>query len=197
MKQKIVVFSLIFLVACFIFSDEWSRRDTWQQPEKVMDLIGVKPGMVIGIAGAGRGYFTFKMAPRVGPTGHIFANEINEKKLNYIKKKYRREKIQNITPIRGLVEDPLFPQGKMDMVFMCYVFHHLEKPVEFMINIKPSLKPNANVVILEQDPSKTGSFHFLETEVIKKKIKAAGYKIVRIETFLSKDNIFICRPENQ
>jgi ubiquinone/menaquinone biosynthesis C-methylase UbiE len=197
MKQKIIYFYLVLLIAALGYADDWDRRDEWQQPEKVMEVIGVKEGMVIGIAGAGRGYFSFKMAPRVGPTGHIFANEINEQKLNYIKKKCRREKIQNITTILGEVKDPLFPKGKMDMVFMCYVFHHLEKPVEFMINIKPSLKPKANVVILEQDPEKTGSYHFLETEVVKERIKAAGYKIIKIETFLSKDNIFICRPDNR
>jgi len=191
---KIVV--LISLLILFLYSDDWEKRDTWQQPKKVMDVIGVKEGMVIGIAGAGRGYFTFKMAPRVGSTGMIYANEINERKLNYIKKRCRREKIQNITAILGEVEDPLFPNRKMDMVFMCYVFHHLEKPVEFMINIKSSLKPKANVIILEQDPAKTDDYHFLEKEVVIKKIKVAGYQIIRLETFLSKDNIFICRPEN-
>lgn len=197
MRQKIVLFSLFLFVSAFVYSDEWSRRDEWQQPGKIMDVIGVKQGMVIGIAGAGRGYFTFKMAPRVGLNGHIYANEINESKLNSIKKRCRKENIQNITTILGKVEDPLFPKGKMDMVFMCYVFHHLEKPVEFMVNIKPSLKPDANVIILEQDPSKSGSYHFMETSEVKEKIKSAGYKIIRVETFLSKDNIFICRPERR
>ena len=146
--------------------------------------------MVIGIAGAGRGYFSFKMAPRVGPLGMIYANEINEKKLNSIKKKCRRDNIKNITTILGLVEDPLFPEGKMDMVFMCYVFHDLAKPVIFLKNITKSLKSGASVVLLEQDPGKTGDHHFYTQKVLKEKVKAAGYRVSRIITFLKRDNIF-------
>lgn len=170
-------------------------RDSWQRPEKVMDVIGVKPGMVIGEAGAGRGYFTFKLAKRVGDTGKIYANDISRRALNYIQGRCRREGIDNIEIILGEVENPLFPKSQMDMVIMVYVFHHLKRPVEFLKNIKPSLKPGAPLVILEQDPEKSDEAigHFLKKEVILDKVKESGYELVWIETFLPKDNIYIYR----
>ena len=85
--------------------------------------------------------------------------------LDYINQKAEREGIKNITTILGKVKDPLFPQKEMDLVFMCYVFHDLDRPVEFLKNIKKSLKPGATVVILDQDPGKTGDHHFFTQKV--------------------------------
>ncbi len=162
-----------------------------------MDVIGVKSGMVVGVAGAGHGYFTFKMSKRVGDAGHVFANDIDKDCLEYIKNKCNQNNINNVTTIMGEVRDPLFPSGKLDMVFMCYVFHDLEKPVDFLINLKPSLKSNATVVIMDQDPGKTGSYHFLTKDILISKVKDAGYEILNIKTFLKQDNIYICRPKGR
>lgn len=173
------------------------NRDDWQQPETIMDTIGVKPGMVIGEAGAGRGYFTFKLAKRVGATGIIYANDINEDVLKTIRERCEKEKITNIITILGKEKDPLFPVEAMDLVIMVYVFHDLEQPVPLMQNIKPSLKPGAVVVIVDRDPDRFGQeyHHFMKKEEVVKKIKAAGYEIVKIHTFLARDNIYVCRPE--
>jgi len=187
----IVLILMLLLTSIRIFAE---NRDQRQQPEKVMDVIGVGKGMSIGIAGAGRGYFTFKMALRVGSDGRIYANEIKSYLVDHIKNRCKTEGIANVTAILGEVADPLFPKGQMDMVFMCYVFHDLEKPVAFLNNIKKSLKPGASVVLLEQDPDKTGSDHFFSQKALRKKVEAAGYKITKMFSFLTKDNIYICHP---
>jgi len=174
-----------------------SGRDRWQQPEKIMDAVGIKPGMVIGEAGAGRGYFTFKMAQRLGKIGKIYANDIVQRELDYIKDRCKKEGIENIETILGEVEDPLFPKGEMDLVIMVYVFHDLEKPVAFLKNIKPCLKPGAIVVIVDGDPEKQSSRHFLKKETVLEKIEEANYELVRIETFLPRDSIYICHPKDQ
>jgi len=174
------------------------ERDTWQQPEKVMDAIGVKPGMTIGEVGAGYGYFTFKLARRVGETGKVYANDIDKKALKSIENRSKRENITNIVTIIGEVEKPLFPEGIMDMVVMVYVLHDLEKPLELLKNIKPAMKPNAPLIILEKDPEKTGdtSGHFYRKEKLLSLVSEAGYELVRTETFLSKDNIYIFQAKN-
>ncbi|MCP4155273.1 MAG: methyltransferase domain-containing protein, partial [bacterium] len=93
-------------------------RDFWQKPEKVLRIIGVKPGMVIGEPGAGKGYFTFKLARKVGPSGKIYANDIVDSKLDTIKTVAREKGLDNIITIKGKVDDPLFPEGTLDMAFM-------------------------------------------------------------------------------
>ncbi len=189
---------ILFMGLALAGSSRWDdSRDTWQQPEKVIEVIGVKPGMIIGDAGAGEGYYTLKLARKVGPTGKIYANDIVDSCLDTIKEEYQKAGFKNIVTILGKTEDPLFRKGELDMVFMCYVLHDLEKPVAFLKNLKPSLKPNAPLVILERDPKKVPSAagHFFSREKLLRVVKAGGYKLVRTETFLLKDNIYIYRAE--
>jgi ubiquinone/menaquinone biosynthesis C-methylase UbiE len=169
-----------------------SNRDSWQQPEKIIDTIGIKQGMVIGEAGAGEGYFTFKLAPHVGEQGIIYANDINKSSLRKLEKQATKEGIENIKTIVGEVTDPLFPDGELDMLIMVYVFHDLTKPLPFLENIKEDLKPGAPLVMVEGDPDKHyGEGHFYSRERVVEMVTSAGYELVRTETFLPRDTIFI------
>lgn len=183
---------VLFLNLC---ADQSSRRDKWMQPEKIMDAIGVIPGMVIGEAGAGEGYFTFKLAHRVGNAGRIYANDILERVLGTIRERCERQGITNITTVLGEVEDPLFPESTLDMVVMMAAFHDFEKQVEWLKNVKQYMKSNASLVIIEKDPDKMerGSSHHMTKDEILETVKQAGYKLVRVEMFLERDNIYIFR----
>jgi ubiquinone/menaquinone biosynthesis C-methylase UbiE len=181
------------LLPLFLPAAHSESREVWQSPEKVMDAVGIKPGMVIGEPGAGHGFYTIRLAGRVGPNGKIYANDILQDRLNTIERKAMEAGLSNIVTIKGETANPLFPEGKLDMVFMSYVLHDLEKPVAFLKNLKPSLKPKAPLVVLEQSPEKTGdkSGHFWLKEKILRTVRAAGFKLARIEIFLKKDNIYI------
>jgi ubiquinone/menaquinone biosynthesis C-methylase UbiE len=193
-KNKIITVLILIIISSVLTAES---RDEWQQPEKIMDVIGVKPGMVIGEPGAGGGYFTFKLAKRIGPKGRIYANDISKKSLKKIEEKCKEERIENIITILGQTEDPLLPKKQMDMVIMVYVFHDLSSPVPFLNNLKKSLKPGATMVFVERDPEKTTSNyeknHFYKREKIIRLTGEAGFKLVRIETFLKYDNIYIFR----
>jgi ubiquinone/menaquinone biosynthesis C-methylase UbiE len=171
-------------------------RDSWQQPERIMDSIGVKPGMIIGEIGSGRGYFTFKLAARVGTKGKIFANDIDEDVLENIVEKCEEEKILNITTILGLKDHPQFADSSLDMVVMMIAFHDFEAPVEMLQNLKNALRPGAKVYIIERDPIKwtSGRGHFWPEEKIVSKITQAEYIVTGIMRFLPRDNIYECIP---
>lgn len=196
-RKKILIIFAIF-ICCSFTTLAQENRDIWQQPEKVMDAIGINQGMTIGEPGAGDGYFTFHLSKRVGERGHIFANDINENGLLYIERECKKRGITNITTIIGSVEDPKFPKGKMEMVVMVYVFHDLENPVVFLRNIIPSMKPGAKLVLLEREPLKTKNTydktHFYTKEIILSLTSEAGFNLERIETFLPKDTIYIFSP---
>ena len=174
-------------------------RDTWHQPDKVMDAVGVKPGMIIGEVGAGHGYFTFHLSRRVGDSGRIYANDIASRALASLRRKAENEGITNIETIIGEVEDPLLPMGILDMVFIVNAFHDLAKPVELLNNLVPSLKPDAPVVIIDRDPSKfrDPAGHFLTQEEILEMIGESDFELDRIETFLPQHNIYILRVKKQ
>jgi arsenite methyltransferase len=192
--RRFALFTIFsFVSLCLLLNAD--IRDTWHQPDKVMDVVGVKPGMIIGEVGAGRGYFTFHLSRRVGDSGRVYANDIASRALASLRSKAENEGITNIETIVGEIEDPLLPKGILDMVFIVNAFHDLAKPVELLNNLVPSLKPDAPVVIIDRDPSKfrDSTGHFLTQEKILGMIEQSDFELDRIETFLAQHNIYIIK----
>lgn len=200
-KFPIKIF-LVFFIFLFLPSHLlWGQydRETWQPPEQIMDSIGVKPGMIIGEAGAGRGYFTFYLASRVGVKGKVYANDISNSSLDEIQSRSKRENITNIITVSGETEDPLFPQKNIDMIVMVYVLHEIERPVEFMGNLQKYIKPDAQLVIIERKTNTDSSHYppFMTKKQISDMMEKTSYKLERIETFLPNDNIYIYKLKDQ
>jgi predicted peptidase len=167
-----------------------------QPPDKVMDAIGVKPGMVLGEVGAGEGRYTVHLARRVGETGKVYANDINSRSLAHLRERCQRGGLKNVEIILGKVDDPLFPKGALDLAFMILTYHHLAKPVDLLRNLISSLKPGATVAIVDPDPIKDRGRdpdEATSVEKMQKEAGEAGFELVRIETFLEKDTIFVLR----
>jgi ankyrin repeat protein/protein-L-isoaspartate O-methyltransferase len=176
-------------VPCFGQAD----RETWQPPEKILDAIGVKPGMRVGEAGAGRGYFTFPLARRVGPGGAVFANDISTSSLDVIRERVDSEGLKNIKVVEGAVEDPLFPEKNLDVIVMVYVLHMLERPIPFVKNLRSYLKPGGVLVIIERNTTvdRVHSPSFMTNRQILETLTGTGYALDRTETFLPRDTIYI------
>lgn len=195
MLKKYLWFIIISLTLTSHLFAQHSQRDKIMLPELIMDTIGVKAGMVIGEIGAGEGYFTFKLAERVGPEGKIYANDIKKGVLGRIQKKCEEEHISNIQVIVGETTDPLFPKSDLDMIVMMMVYHDLEEPDQLIQNIKKYLKPGASLIIIDRDPDKwqKGWDHFLKKEKILENMSKTDFVLDRMEDFLSIDNIFVFR----
>jgi ubiquinone/menaquinone biosynthesis C-methylase UbiE len=129
--------------------DYEQKRDAEFDEARALDVAGVKPGMTVGEVGAGNGYFTLKIARRVGPSGKVYANDIVEDFLAEIRHRAIELKLSNIETVLGTATDPRLPVDKLDMVFMVRSLHDMNKPVEVLDNIAASLKPGAKVVVVE------------------------------------------------
>ncbi|MBP1598603.1 MAG: fibrillarin-like rRNA methylase [Acidobacteria bacterium] len=177
--------------------EPWEVRINLRQPPmKVMDAIGLVPGMVIGEVGAGTGRVSVWLAQRVGPTGHVYANDIDERALSRLKTRCEKAGLRNLTTIVGTLTEPGFPPRSLDIAFMTNTYHHLEKPVELVRNLLPSLKEGGILAIVERDADRT--VHKEEATSkndFLKQMAAAGFEVIRIETFLQEDNIYIARPK--
>jgi ubiquinone/menaquinone biosynthesis C-methylase UbiE len=182
------------VVVAVLGAAQYARRDERLQPEKVMDVVGIRPGMVVGEAGAGRGYFTFKLARRVGASGKVYANDIDRAALDHVRQVCRDEGIGNVETVVGEIEDPLFPVTGLEVVVMVYALHDFSRPVAFLQNLRKYLKPNGRVVILDQDPALSGSHHFLTRERLVELFTEAGYALSRDERFLERDLLLVFRP---
>jgi ubiquinone/menaquinone biosynthesis C-methylase UbiE len=172
---------------------ELNRR---QPPDKVLAAAGVRPGMVVGEVGAGWGRYTVEIARRVGPAGRVYANDIDRDSLEYLRQRCRKEGLANVEVVVGGLKDPCFPPGALDLAFMINTYHHLADPVALLWNVRPALKPGATLVIVEKDPARSPDHpnHGTARKTMERQAAEAGYELVRVETFLELDNIYIFRP---
>ena len=206
LKQWMVVLFCFILTASLhpqqrkITVENWEKRlNKLQPPTKIMDAIGVKPGMIVGEIGAGTGRMTVWLADRVGDEGKVYANDIDRKALDHLEGRCKKDNIYNVVTILGEIEDPLLPENTLDLAFMINVYHHLEMPVALVRNIIPSLKSTGILAIVDADPEKSnfGPNHSTPMEEMLAQLDEAGYKLIRVETFLPDDNIYICCPKEQ
>ncbi len=187
-----LLLSSLLLISGHVLGQD-RERDAWQKPEAIMDSLGIKPEIIIGEAGAGDGYFTFHLAGRVGPKGRVYANDIDDEALEKLQARMKKEEVGNIETIPAEANDPMFPPGKLDMVVMMNVFHHIEKTEEWMKNVIPGMKPGALMAFIETEPDKRPSRrgHFLTKQEILKRMKKTRFRFVRTFDFLERDTVYL------
>jgi ubiquinone/menaquinone biosynthesis C-methylase UbiE len=176
--------------------EEWEKQTFIKQPPgKVMDAADIKSGMIIGEVGAGRGRFTMHLARRVGEKGKILANDIDAEGLAFLRERCQKAGITNVDIILGEVDDPKFPEGALDMVFMVWTYHFFDQPITMLKKLLPTLKPGGTIVLVEPDPIRGpgGSDHGIFPERMQRDAAKSGFEVIRIEDFLPEDLIFVLK----
>jgi len=157
---------------------ERPEREDEENPTKCIEALELKEGDVVADLGAGSGYYTFRMAPKVGAKGKILAVEIEDKMLAELKKKIEKQKAANVETVKCTETDPKLPEGGVDLVLMVDVYHELAFPYEVMTAIRKSLKPGGRVVLVEfrkEDPKvPIKEVHKMSEEQIKKEMAVVG-----------------------
>lgn len=134
---------------------ERPEREQEEQPRKLMEALKLKPGMVVADIGAGSGYFTFRLAQKIGPNGKVLAVDIQPEMLDIIRKRMKEKKIANVEPIQGAEMDPKLPENAVDLILMVDVYHEFSYPWEMTETMVRSLKPKGRIVFVEyrlEDP---------------------------------------------
>src|SRR5512140_953572 len=162
--------------------------------EKAMDAIGVVPGMVVGEAGAGDGYFTLPMARRVGASGQVYANDISTRALASLAENARRDHLGNVFTVEGTTDDPRFPRRDLELVVIVHAFHDFDRPVEWLVNLRKYLRSGARVAIIDLDPEQGAESHFWPRDRILGYASKAGYEPVRIVDDISRHLIIVLKP---
>jgi ubiquinone/menaquinone biosynthesis C-methylase UbiE len=164
---------------------ETSGRDERLQIQRVMDLLGLKHGSAVADLGAGSGWFTVRAAAKVGPAGTVYAEDINPEAVRYIDKRIQKEKLPNVRTILGTPDDPKLPSDSIDAVLMLKVYHEVAHPTVLLANLKPALKPGAKIGIIDRNGN--GADHGLNSDVVKREMQAAGFKLVGSYDFTKAD----------
>jgi len=169
---------------------EGPDRDEWQQPEQVMDKLGISDGAKVADIGAGGGWFTVRLARRVGPNGIVHAEDIQPQMIEAIARRVKREGFTNVDPILGTPADPRLPTG-LQAVLMVDTYTQLDDPTPLLLlkRIAQALSPNGRLGIVDFKTDGAGGpgpalENRINPEAIKTQAAAAGLKLISEETFL-------------
>jgi ubiquinone/menaquinone biosynthesis C-methylase UbiE len=125
------------------------EREAEEAPTMLVKALGLKPGQVVADVGAGSGYLTFMMAPKVAPGGKVLAVDIQPEMLDIIRKRMQERKIGNVVPVLGALADPKLPPGGVDLILMVDVYHELSDPYAMTASMVRGLKPGGRLVLVE------------------------------------------------
>jgi ubiquinone/menaquinone biosynthesis C-methylase UbiE len=168
-----------------------ARLNRLQPPDRVMDVIGVRPGMTVAEIGAGRGRYTVQLAVRVGRSGKVYAEDIDATALAYMRQRCRRWGLENVEVVQGDANDPKLPAGQLDMIWIVSSYHHFDDPVALLRKARSALKPDGRLAIGEWISINEIGRHGTTSENIIKQMKTAGYAFERIDKFLKANNFLI------
>ncbi len=176
--------------------DNEARLNRLLPPEEVMDAVGITKGMVLAEIGAGRGRFVMQLAVRVGETGKVCAEDIDEAALRHLEGRCEKWGLFNVEIILGDVTNPKLPVGELDLIFVVSSYHHFRDPVELMRNARSALKTDGRLAIVEWLPWNKNDREGTTPDDLEAQMKAAGYRLISTERLeVSKPlNIYIFHP---
>jgi arsenite methyltransferase len=178
---------------------EGVNRDNWQQPQKVIAALKIQPGAIVADLGSGGGYFTFRLAEAAGPTGKVYAVDVDQDMVDLIAKTAKEKAAGNIEPILAKTNDPRLPKTGVDLIFTSNTYHHIDNRVAYFANLRQYLRPGGSVAIIDFDRRAwlEGLLrHYTPSEFIKREMEQAGYTLRQEYDFLDRQSflIFTTKP---
>ena len=160
------------------------QREEEERPALVVDALELGGGETVADLGAGSGYFTFRIAPKVGRAGKVLAVEIQDEMIETLRRRATEQKITNVVVVKGTESDPNLPANGVDLVLMVDVYHELAYPFEVMTKVRRALKPGGRIVFVEyrkEDPQvQIKEVHKMSVAQLEKEMKVVGF--VRLRT---------------
>jgi predicted methyltransferase len=167
---------------------EGPDRDAYQRPDQIMDALQIGEGSVVADLGAGGGWFTVRLARRVGPNGRVYAEDIQKEMIGAITRRMTREGLANVLTVLGTPVDPRLPPGSLDAALMVDAYPEFEHPVTLLRNLARAMKPAGVIGIVNYKKDGGGPGPAMEARVDPEKViadaQAAGLKLRKEEKFL-------------
>ena len=172
-----------------------AERMLEEEPDKALDILQIARGAVVADVGAGSGYVTARLAERVGPGGRVYANDIQPGMLALLRRRISRERLTNVIPVQGDIDDPKLPAGALDLEILVDVYHEFSRPQQMLRHLREALKPGGRLVLLEyrkEDPAVPIRLeHKMTVAEAKLEVEAEGYTLSKIDESLPRQHILI------
>lgn len=153
-------------------------RAAWQNPEQVMDALNIADGDTVADIGAGAGWFTIRLAVRVGPNGLVYSQDVQDEMLEAIGRRVRREQLDNVVTLRGAGSEPNLPPGSLDAALVVDAYQEVDEEdrVMFLRNLAAALKPNGRIGIVNYKPGRGGPGPEPEGRIESAVVEAAAHE---------------------
>jgi len=157
------------------FADE-DARDERDEARIVMDLADIEPGMTVADIGAGEGYYTVRLAERVGEEGRVLAQDIDWEALESLGQRVERERLENISIKPGSADDPQLPADSFDRIFLVHMYHEVTEPYAFLWRMWPALTAGGEIVVVETE--RPAGSHGMPHALLFCEFEAVGYTLI-------------------
>src|SRR5271165_3157813 len=165
---------------------ETPGRDERLQVNRVMDILGIEPGKNVADIGAGSGWFTVRAAKRVTDSGTVYAVDINPEAITYIEQRIAKDNLHNVKTVVNKPDNPQLPSDSIDAVLLLKTYHEVANPVVLMRNLRPALRKDARVGIIDRKGN--GANHGIDKNVVVQEMQQAGYELKDEQDALVKDD---------
>jgi len=171
------------------------ERDSEEAPERALEALNLKTGQTVADIGAGTGYMTVRMAKRVGQSGRVYAEDVQPEMIELLRKRLVKERVTNVTPVLGLLDDPKLPDGALDLELLVDVYHEFSEPQKMLRGLRNALKQGGRLVLLEyrkEDPTiPIREEHKMTVAEAKLEVEAEGFTLSRVDERLPRQHILI------
>lgn len=162
-------------------------RDQRLHIDRVMDILGIAPGKRVADIGAGSGWFTARAARRVGPTGFVYAVDINPEAIRYIDRRVKNESLRNVETILSKPDDPMLPEAAVDAVLLLKTYHEVANPIVLLEHLRSALRPGASLGIIDRNGN--GTNHGVNQKIVIQEAARAGYRLINTYDFVQDDGM--------
>lgn len=160
-----------------------AQRDSVNEAQQVMDMARIAPGMTVADIGAGEGYYTTRLSERVGPEGRVVAQDIDTEALRLLGLRIERERLDNVSILRGNADDPRLPKASFDRVFLVHMYHEVTEPYAFLWRLRDAMRKGGEIIVVETD--RATDRHGIPPTLLFCELKAVGYQL----------GAFVVKPE--
>ena len=171
------------------------EREREEAPSKAVELLNLKPGAFVADVGAGSGYVTERLARAVGPSGRVFAVDIQPEMIARIEARVKTEGLTNVTTVLAQPDDPMLAQGSVDLELMVDVYHELAHPQIVLRHLRRALRPDGRLVLVEyrkEDPSiPIREEHKMTVADVKAELEAEGFRLAQANEALPRQHLLV------
>jgi ubiquinone/menaquinone biosynthesis C-methylase UbiE len=169
------------------YSNE-DARDSVGEAETVMKLADIREGMYVADIGAGEGYYTVRLAPLVGKTGRVLAQDIVPETRDALAQRVQRENLDNVAVKLGEPNNPHLPDGSFDRILLIHMYHEIERPSEFLWHVRADLKKGGRVVVVDAD--RATDRHGTPPRLLICEFASLGYELTRFERLADSESYY-------